>query len=72
MKKSLQKIVTVLGALALALIAFPSGVYADIAPEPPIPVPSDGPGGAAGIAIVVLVIAVAVASVIILKKIKKK
>ena len=72
MKKSLQKIVTVLGALALALIAFPSGVYADIAPEPPIPVPPDGPGGAAGIVIVVLVIAVAAASVIILKKIKKK
>lgn len=70
MKKYLQKIVTILSAFALALIAFPSGVYADIAPEPPMP--SDGSGGVAGIVIVILVIVVAAASIIILKKIKNK
>ena len=71
MKKISQKIAALLSTLAMALIAFPSGVYADIAPEPPIPMPSDGPGVALAV-IVVLVIAVVAESMIILKKIKKK
>ena len=70
MKKYLQKIVTVMSALALALVAFPSGVYADVAPEPPIP--GGGSGGAVGIVVVILVIVVVAASILILKKIKKK
>ena len=71
MKKYVQKIATILSAFALALIAFPSGVYADIAPEPPLPT-SNGSGSVAGIVIVVLVIVVAAASIIILKEIKNK